>query len=137
MTDKLYMESISSCYLKEFDAKVVKVDENTVILDRTLFYPLGGGQNWDTGTLFWDSGDVKVTEVRGRDEVKHHIESDHGLEVGDEECIEAANKRFQQIEKFPNDVELWLDDGSSAITEALSLLLYHPFSKEKLFINDA
>lgn len=30
----------------------------------------------------------------------------YGLEVGDMECIKAANERFQQIEIFPNDVEL-------------------------------
>ena len=48
-TRNLYMDSIDSCYLKEFDARVTSVNENSVILDQTLFYPLGGGQNWDTG----------------------------------------------------------------------------------------
>ena len=40
---KLYMDSIDSCYLKEFNARVTSVNENSVILDQTLFYPLGGG----------------------------------------------------------------------------------------------
>ena len=48
-SEKLYMESIDACYLKEFTAKVIAVDDNSIILDRTLFYPIGGGQNWDTG----------------------------------------------------------------------------------------
>ena len=52
-------------------------------LDQTLFYPLGGGQNWDTGKLTWDSGQVSVTEVRGRGEVQHFVGEDHGLEIGD------------------------------------------------------
>ena len=68
---------------KEFEATVTSVDENSVVLDRTLFYPLGGGQNWDTGILKWDSGQVDVTEVRGRADVQHFVGDDHGLEVGD------------------------------------------------------
>ena len=83
-TEKLYMESIDACYLKEFEAIVTSVDENSVILDKTLFYPLGGGQNWDTGVIKWDSGDVKVTEVRGRGDVQHFVGEDHGLEKGDQ-----------------------------------------------------
>ena len=65
-TRKLYMDSIDSCYQKEFDAKVVSTNENSIVLDQTLFYPLGGGQNWDTGKITWEGGQVSVTEVRGR-----------------------------------------------------------------------
>ena len=81
---KLYMESIESGYLREFSAEVIAVEDNTVTLDQTLFYPIGGGQNWDTGTISWDSGKVTVTEVRGRGDVQHFIGDDHGIEVGDE-----------------------------------------------------
>jgi len=39
-------------YAKEFEAKVLKViDGQYVVLDRTLFYPIGGGQIYDTGTI--------------------------------------------------------------------------------------
>ena len=82
-TRNLYMDSIDSCYLKEFDARVTSVNENSVILDQTLFYPLGGGQNWDTGKITWDGGQVSVTEVRGRGDVQHFVGEGHGLEVGD------------------------------------------------------
>tara|TARA_B110000467_G_C18275243_1_gene454952 strand:+ start:206 stop:922 length:717 start_codon:yes stop_codon:yes gene_type:complete len=78
------MESIESGYLRDFSAKVISVGDNTVTLDQTLFYPIGGGQNWDTGTISWDSGKVTVTEVRGRGDVQHFIGDDHGIEVGDE-----------------------------------------------------
>ena len=80
---KLYMESIDAGYLREFNATVIAADENSVILDRTLFYPLGGGQNWDTGTLSFESGKAEVTEVRGRGDVQHFVGEDHGIEVGD------------------------------------------------------
>tara|TARA_Y100001954_G_C15741679_1_gene568766 strand:- start:627 stop:1343 length:717 start_codon:yes stop_codon:yes gene_type:complete len=77
------MESIDACYLKEFTAEVIAVSEDSVVLDQTLFYPLGGGQNWDTGTLLWESGKLSVTEVRGRGDIQHFVGEDHGLQVGD------------------------------------------------------
>ena len=62
-TDKLYLRDAA---LREFDATVVEADdEGRVALDRTAFYPTGGGQPHDTGTLRWDGGAVAVTGVRG------------------------------------------------------------------------
>ena len=48
MTEALYQ---TDAYLKEFDAVVTAVDGNKVGLDRTAFYPGGGGQPNDVGTL--------------------------------------------------------------------------------------
>jgi misacylated tRNA(Ala) deacylase len=48
MTDALYH---LDAYLKEFDAVVTAVEGQAVALDRTAFYPGGGGQPHDTGTL--------------------------------------------------------------------------------------
>ncbi|MBN30319.1 MAG: alanyl-tRNA editing protein [Euryarchaeota archaeon] len=84
MTIKLYLESIDAGYAHRFDARVVGVDEDRVVLDRTLFYPLGGGQHWDTGVLAGPNGDLHVSEVRGRNDVHHSVGADHQLEVGDE-----------------------------------------------------
>ena len=84
MTEKLYLKDIESAYHTMFDAKVIGIEGQKVILDRTLFYPIGGGQNWDTGTLLGPNGIQHVTEVRGRDAVEHYIEEDHQLEIGDE-----------------------------------------------------
>ena len=83
-TKKLYLPNIESAYETEFNAEVVAVDENHVILNQTLFYPLGGGQNWDTGVLNGPNGDLTVTEVRGRAEVQHFVGENHQLEIGDE-----------------------------------------------------
>jgi misacylated tRNA(Ala) deacylase len=51
MTEALYH---TDAYLKEFDATVIAVDGNKVALDRTAFYPGGGGQPNDVGTLIVD-----------------------------------------------------------------------------------
>ncbi len=48
MTQALYH---TDAYLKQFDAQVVAVDGSAVALDRTAFYPGGGGQPNDVGTL--------------------------------------------------------------------------------------
>lgn len=84
MTEKLYLQSIESGYFQDFTATVTGVEDAQVILDQTLFYPLGGGQNWDVGTLTGPNGDLKVSEVRGRNDVLHTVGEGHQLEIGDE-----------------------------------------------------
>ena len=84
-TEKIYY---SDPYLKNFEAKIVKIgaenSENYVVLDRTAFYPEGGGQPWDTGRI--KRGDVetevyKVLEVGG--EIRHYVKSVEGFSEGD------------------------------------------------------
>ena len=84
MTEKLYLHSIESGYFQNFNAIVTGVEDAQVILDQTLFYPLGGGQNWDIGTLTGPNGNLEVSEVRGRDDVFHTVGEGHQLEIGDE-----------------------------------------------------
>ena len=60
MTELLYLKDH---YLREFDAKVTNVETDLITLDKTLFYPTGGGQPNDTGTVRWDSGESKVVDV--------------------------------------------------------------------------
>ncbi len=61
MTDPLYHRD---AYEKEFEAIVTAVDGNAVALDRTAFYPGGGGQPNDVGTLVANGGILSVTKVR-------------------------------------------------------------------------
>jgi len=84
MTKKLYLESIEAAYLEEFSAEVIAVEDNKIVLDQTLFYPLGGGQNWDLGTLDGPNGKMNVIEVRGRDAIYHSIEDTFEIDIGDE-----------------------------------------------------
>ena len=83
-TEKLYLNDIKSAYNTKFNAKVISINENKIGLDRTLFYPLGGGQNWDLGTLESPNGSLEVTEVRGRNLIEHYVSEDHQLSIGDE-----------------------------------------------------
>lgn len=63
MTELLYQ---TDAYLQEFDAEVVSVNEeaNGIILDRTAFYPGGGGQPNDTGTFIINEQEVNVPKVK-------------------------------------------------------------------------
>lgn len=63
MTDLLYQ---TDSYLKEFDARVTAVDADSraVVLDRSAFYPGGGGQPADSGTL--TAGSVVYPVSRGK-----------------------------------------------------------------------
>lgn len=52
-------------YLRECDARVARIGEDGVELDRTVFYPLGGGQAGDTGFLTTAGGArLRVIEAR-------------------------------------------------------------------------
>ncbi|MFO7791918.1 MAG: alanine--tRNA ligase [Candidatus Saliniplasma sp.] len=60
-----------------FDAVVVHSDDGEVILDQTLFYPEGGGQPSDKGTIDTDESTVPVTHVRREGGlIIHEIEGD-------------------------------------------------------------
>ena len=83
-TTKLYLDNIEAAYNTKFTAKVISIDGNKIGLDRTLFYPIGGGQNWDTGKIITSNEELQVSEVRGRNLVEHHVNTDHNLTVGDE-----------------------------------------------------
>lgn len=64
-TRLLYYED---AYVKEFDAKILEIRELNgnygMILDRTAFYPTGGGQPADTGTIKGENGEASVIDVK-------------------------------------------------------------------------
>jgi misacylated tRNA(Ala) deacylase len=72
MTEQLYQ---TDSYLREFDAVVTAVDGQAVALNRTAFYPGGGGQPHDLGTLAWGGGVARVVKVQKQgDDVWHTLD---------------------------------------------------------------
>ena len=63
MTGELFLKD---AYLKEFEARVVRLSGREVVLDRTAFFPAGGGQPADKGTL--GVGPVRASVVDARRE---------------------------------------------------------------------
>jgi misacylated tRNA(Ala) deacylase len=73
---------LHDAYQRSTTSVVTAVDEGdgdvgaSVVLDRTVFYPTGGGQPHDTGVLRWRGGEAGVVAVRKQgDEVAHVLEA--------------------------------------------------------------
>jgi len=60
MTEDLFS---TDAYLRTCEATVVEVYDQGVVLDRTVFYPRGGGQPGDMGVIRWDGGRVHVEDA--------------------------------------------------------------------------
>jgi misacylated tRNA(Ala) deacylase len=74
MTEQLYA---TDSYARAFDAAVTAAEGSAVALDRTAFYPGGGGQPNDTGTLTWDGGSAQVVKVKRQGaDVWHTLQGD-------------------------------------------------------------
>lgn len=71
MTEALYLEETDR---RTFEARVERTLGERVVLDRTCFYPTGGGQPHDTGVLTASDGEWTVADVEKRDTVYHHLD---------------------------------------------------------------
>jgi len=97
MTDLLYRED---AYLKTAQARVIARHERGLELDRTIFYPLGGGQPGDTGSLIRANGErIAIGDTRKGntlDSVLHipsHSPIPASAEVGEALTLEIDWKR--------------------------------------------
>lgn len=83
MTEALYRED---AYARECATRVIAVHADGVVLDRSVFYPLGGGQPGDSGMLRCADGrEYVVTDTRhdrDRKVTVHHVADAQGLAVG-------------------------------------------------------
>lgn len=74
-------------YLSTFEAKVIKaIEPSWIILDKTAFYPEGGGQIYDTGKIYYKNKVLEVVEVYKSGnvilhKVKGNLEDVEGKEI--------------------------------------------------------
>ena len=81
LTEQLYN---TDAYLRECEATVTDVTDDGVVLDRTVFYPGGGGQPNDIGVLVKaDGAELEVSKMSGRGGVILHTAPEGSLVVGD------------------------------------------------------
>lgn len=81
MTDKLFLKD---AYLREIEAVLVSKVDSNLVFDRTVFYPTGGGQPCDTGTVFFHDQKASVSAVsKNGDDVLHVLAEQSPIEIGE------------------------------------------------------
>ncbi len=69
MTKRLFHED---SYLAEFEAKILGVGDSTLVFDRSAFYPQGGGQPNDFGTVEYSNGKARILGGKDRGAEIHY-----------------------------------------------------------------
>lgn len=97
MTDLIYMGDLENGYVSTLRARVEEVGEGFVLLDRSIFYPEGGGQPSDRGVLKFvdpDTGATATLEVT-KVEKKHGVRN---LVNGDLSAIKPGMEVVEEID---------------------------------------
>jgi len=97
VTEELFRED---AYLKSCTARVLSAGPEGVVLDRTVFYPTGGGQPGDSGTMKTAAGTLAVTDtVKGEGGILHVLEEGAALPAaGDEVEVELDwDRRYKHM----------------------------------------
>jgi misacylated tRNA(Ala) deacylase len=141
MTEELFREDAT---LRECRARITAVTDTGVVLDRTVFYPQGGGQAGDAGVLVLADGSERVvTDTRkgaAPGEILHLLETAAALSVGDEVTARIDWRRRDAHMRFHTTTHLLCAlvpkpvDGCS-ITAKYARLDFHmnePLDKDEL-----
>jgi alanyl-tRNA synthetase len=99
MTTKLYWED---SHLARFTARVTDTrmqdGHRIVVLDRSAFYPTGGGQPCDTGSI--NSAKVVDVEMTHDEGILHHLDGDVSFAIGEEVACEIDwNRRLEMMQQ--------------------------------------
>lgn len=96
-TKPLYLED---AYKTTCTAKILEIKDGAIVLDQTIFYPEGGGQPSDQGTIITSNGKFRVDHVQLLgDKIIHEGKSTGELKVGDEvECKIDWERRYRNMQ---------------------------------------
>lgn len=91
MTRRLFDEDV---YLKTCTAKIIERTEDAILLDQTIFFPVGGGQSADRGTI----NDLEVIDVKEKEGVIYHYMEE--MPEGDDVVLKIDwEKRFDEMQQ--------------------------------------
>lgn len=98
MTQALFTDD---AYLQRCDAVIEQVVDHGVVLNQTVFYPLGGGQPGDRGYLQTADGrQLRVVDTRKGEAgaIVHYVADGHGLQVGDTVSVQLDwDRRYRHM----------------------------------------
>jgi Ser-tRNA(Ala) deacylase AlaX len=120
-TKPLYLED---SYLKDMDGVILEISSEgeqrwRIMLDQTVFYPMGGGQPTDQGILMSPGWVGKVYQVLNKEgEIWHYIEGENPPEVG--------TKVHGQLDWDRRFFNMRLHSGGHVVDFAMHLLGYSP-----------
>ncbi|MBL07141.1 MAG: Ala-tRNA(Pro) hydrolase [Chloroflexi bacterium] len=81
MTEQIYN---SDAYIKELQSKIIEINQEYIVLDKTIFFPGGGGQPNDLGSISLGEEDIKIDKVSWKDgKIAHFSDNLEDLSVGD------------------------------------------------------
>ncbi|MCL5675276.1 MAG: alanyl-tRNA editing protein [Candidatus Marsarchaeota archaeon] len=104
MTERLYWKD---AYIKDFEASVVSAGPEGVVLDKTAFYPTGGGQANDTGELLVDGMPYKVDDVRkSGDDIVHILDKSGDIKPGGRAIGKIDWKRRYSLMKYHTTIHI-------------------------------
>lgn len=141
MTRELFRED---SYLKDCQATITSLTDAGIETDQSVFYPHGGGQLGDIGTLVTASGErVAITDtIKDRETGKqfHVVENTSALTVGDALSLELDWPRRYQLMRFHSCLHMLcslidapVTSGSIQVDRArLDFDLQDPIDKEPL-----
>jgi alanyl-tRNA synthetase len=124
-TSALYRENP---YRRNFDAKVIEVVSHDnlryIILDRTCFYPEGGGQPGDIGSITSSSETLNIVDTKSLDNLVIHISTDETIDLEEGSSVKGSINWDVRYERMKHHTASHLLFSSSRQVLGLESLMY-------------